>query len=104
MSKEIGNYYENKAIEFLLKNNFRILGRNLRYARIEVDILAEKENVLHVIEVKYRSDLNYLRINFKQMERLQNYILINFGNNFFSLDLIIFNRDKMYFQENIHLN
>ncbi|WP_435414214.1 YraN family protein [Polaribacter aestuariivivens] len=52
---ELGKKGEQLAIDFLIKNNYKILEKNYRYLKAEVDIIAQKNNVLAVIEVKTRS-------------------------------------------------
>ena len=55
---ELGEKGEQLAVEFLQKNNFKILERNWRFKKAEVDIIALKNDILAVIEVKTRSS-NY---------------------------------------------
>ena len=51
-TREKGNIGEDKAVEFLIKNNYQIVTRNF-YSRFgEIDIIAKKGEVLHFIEVK----------------------------------------------------
>ena len=52
---ELGKKGEKLAIDFLIKNEYHILEKNYRYLKAEVDIIAQKENVLAVVEVKTRS-------------------------------------------------
>ena len=52
---DLGKKGEQLAIDFLLKNDYKILEKNYRYLKAEVDIIAKKENILAVIEVKTRS-------------------------------------------------
>ena len=42
------------AVEFLAQAGFKILGRNYRYDRGEIDIVAEENNELVFVEVKSR--------------------------------------------------
>ena len=56
---ELGQLGENIAAEFLQANEYQILERNFRYNRYEVDILAEKNGILAVIEVKTRSSVAF---------------------------------------------
>lgn len=52
---DFGNLAENLAAEFLLDKDYKILTRNFRYQRAEVDIIAELDDLIVVIEVKARS-------------------------------------------------
>ena len=52
---ELGDLGEALAIEFLVKKNYRILEKNWRFKKAEVDIIALKNDVLAVVEVKTRS-------------------------------------------------
>jgi putative endonuclease len=52
---ELGKKGEKLAIDFLIKNEYKILEKNYRYLKAEVDIIAKKGAVLAVVEVKTRS-------------------------------------------------
>ena len=52
---ELGEKGEKLAIDFLLKNDYKILETNYRYIKAEVDIIAQKGETLVVVEVKTRS-------------------------------------------------
>lgn len=52
---DFGNLAEDLAADFLSKNNYKILVRNFRYQKAEIDIIAEFENIIVVTEVKARS-------------------------------------------------
>lgn len=51
----LGNRGESLACTHLLKNGYRILEQNWRYDRAEVDIIAEKDDFIVIVEVKTRS-------------------------------------------------
>ncbi|WP_271406415.1 YraN family protein [Tenacibaculum soleae] len=55
---DLGKKGEELAIEYLEKKGYLIVEKNYRYKKAEVDIIARKEAVLVVIEVKTRSS-NY---------------------------------------------
>ncbi|MCL4135641.1 UNVERIFIED_CONTAM: hypothetical protein GTU68_042343, partial [Idotea baltica] len=55
---ELGKKGEQIAIDFLLKNDYKILEKNYRYLKAEVDIIAQKKDILAVVEVKTRTS-NY---------------------------------------------
>ena len=52
---DFGNLAEDLAVEYLEKKNYRIIARNFRYQKAEIDIVAEFENLIVVAEVKARS-------------------------------------------------
>ena len=52
---DLGKKGEQLAIDFLIKNDYKILEKNYRYLKAEVDIIARKNDVLAVVEVKTRS-------------------------------------------------
>lgn len=49
-----GNNGEALAAGYLIKNGYNILHQNWRHAHWEVDIIAEKEKMLHFFEIKTR--------------------------------------------------
>jgi putative endonuclease len=57
--QDTGKKGEALAVHYLQKNGFAILYQNWRHSRYEVDIIASKETVLHFIEVKTRSSLQF---------------------------------------------
>ena len=52
---ELGKKGEQLAIDFLLKNDYKILEKNYRYLKAEVDIIAQKAEILAAVEVKTRA-------------------------------------------------
>lgn len=52
---DFGKKAEDFAADFLLKNGYKILARNFRYQKAEIDIIAEKDNLIIICEVKARS-------------------------------------------------
>jgi len=55
-NKEIGKYGEALAKDFLIKKGYEILEMNFHYSRMaEIDIIALKDNVVHFVEVKTRT-------------------------------------------------
>ena len=52
---ELGALGEELAVEFLEKHHYKILEKNWRYKKAEVDIIALKNNILAVVEVKTRT-------------------------------------------------
>jgi putative endonuclease len=53
---ELGEMGEALAFNWLKKNDFEILHRNWRHSYHEIDIIATKNNLLHIIEVKTRTN------------------------------------------------
>tara|TARA_B100001971_G_C18038006_1_gene456102 strand:+ start:77 stop:436 length:360 start_codon:yes stop_codon:yes gene_type:complete len=56
---ELGKKGEQLAVDFLLKNSYEILERNYRFDKAEVDIIAQKNDILAIVEVKTRSSLDF---------------------------------------------
>ncbi len=56
---ELGTLGEELAVEFLEKNGYKILETNWTFQKAEVDIIATKDSVLAVIEVKTRSSIEF---------------------------------------------
>lgn len=52
---DFGKKAEDLAVEFLQKNGYKILIRNFRYQKAEIDIITEKDSLIVVVEVKARS-------------------------------------------------
>ncbi|WP_243473230.1 YraN family protein [Winogradskyella sp. MH6] len=56
---ELGKKGEQLAVEFLIENSYDIVERNYRFDKAEVDIIAQKGDVLAIVEVKTRSSLDF---------------------------------------------
>ena len=54
-NRDIGKKGEHEAEHFLLEKGFRILDRNFRFKRCEIDLIVIKEELLVFVEVKVRS-------------------------------------------------
>src|SRR5690606_33398061 len=52
---EFGKKGEELAVDHLVKSGYHIIHRNYRYLKAEIDIIAQKEEVLAIVEVKSRS-------------------------------------------------
>ena len=52
---ELGKKGEQLAIDYLVEKGYTILDKNWRFQKAEIDIIAQKENTLAVVEVKTRS-------------------------------------------------
>ncbi len=52
---ELGKKGEQLAIDLLIKKGYTILDKNWRYLKAEIDIIAQKGEILAVVEVKTRS-------------------------------------------------
>lgn len=53
-TKDIGDWGEERAVEYLLANGFELRHRNWRNGRYELDVVAQKNGTLHFVEVKCR--------------------------------------------------
>ena len=53
--RQTGSYYENLACEYLAENGAKIISRNFRSKKGEIDIIARDGKYLAFVEVKYRT-------------------------------------------------
>lgn len=53
---DFGKESEILAVEFLEKKGYKVLVKNYRYLKAEIDIIAETENQIVIIEVKRSTD------------------------------------------------
>lgn len=56
---DLGKLGEELAVDFLQKNGYEILDINWRFQKAEIDIIAQKNSTLAVVEVKTRSSLEF---------------------------------------------
>ena len=56
---DLGKLGEALAVEFLQQNGYEILETNWVFQKAEIDIIAQKENVLAIVEVKTRSSIEF---------------------------------------------
>lgn len=56
---ELGKLGEAMAVAFLQKNGYAILETNWVFQKAEIDIIAKKENILAIVEVKTRSSIDF---------------------------------------------
>lgn len=52
---DFGKTAEDLVADYLQKNGYKVLARNFRFQKAEIDIIAEKEGLIIIIEVKARS-------------------------------------------------
>ncbi len=56
---ELGKLGEEHAVTFLQNHGYTILETNWTFQKAEIDIIAQKENVLAIVEVKTRSSIEF---------------------------------------------
>jgi putative endonuclease len=73
-NQQKGKNGEDLAAEWLMEKGFTILHRNWRHARLEIDIIARKDLVLHFVEVKTRTSTRFgnpeERVNKKKLRNM----------------------------------
>jgi putative endonuclease len=79
---DLGKEGEEKAVDWLQSEGYEILHRNWRHSYYEIDIIARKNNILHIIEVKSRYGSKYgypeervSKKKFKNLKRAANEFL-----------------------------
>ena len=56
---KLGKKGEQLAVDFLINKGYSIVERNYRFDKAEVDIIAQKDDTLAIIEVKTRSTADF---------------------------------------------
>ncbi|WP_300565421.1 YraN family protein [Flavobacterium sp.] len=56
---ELGKLGEELAVDFLRKAGYTIIETNFVFQKAEIDIIAQKDNTLAVVEVKTRSSVDF---------------------------------------------
>ncbi len=108
MSRSKGDIAEKKACEYLLSQDFKIIEKNFYAKKLgEIDIIAEKEEVFHFVEVKSADDYeiavnNITKSKLSKLKRSVDYYLqIKKLNISFCIDAIIVVENDIEFLENI---
>jgi putative endonuclease len=69
---DLGKLGEELAVEFLQKAGYLILETNWIFQKAEIDIIAQKDNILAVVEVKTRSSIEFgLPQDFVKPQKIQ---------------------------------
>ena len=75
-NKELGDWGEQIAVDYLISNNIKIIGRNIRTGYGEIDILGQKDGVIIFFEVKTRRTEEFGNpedaVNYKKREHMRN--------------------------------
>lgn len=108
---EKGKIGENFAQKYLLEKGYEILAKNYRYSRFEIDIIAQKDEILVFIEVKYRKSLQFgypeqavSQLKIKQIKSAaEQYLFEKNWNNNIRFDIISIVDQKKSDLEILHL-
>lgn len=68
---DFGAKAEKFAKSYLLENNYEILETNYRFGKAEIDIIAKKDDLLIIVEVKARQ-YNSLKQPFEAVNKKKN--------------------------------
>lgn len=107
---ELGKFGEELAVAFLQQNGYEILETNWTFQKAEIDIIAQKENTLAVVEVKTRSSIEFgLPQDFVKPKKIQllvkainEYVISNDLDVEVRFDIVsIYKEDKEYKLEHI---
>ena len=107
---ELGKLGEELAVAFLQKNGYDILETNWTFQKAEIDIIAQKENILAIVEVKTRTSIEFgLPQDFVKPKKIQllvkavnEYVISNDLDVEIRFDIIaIYKEDKSYKIEHI---
>ncbi len=109
MSRSKGNYFEDKATDFLSSSGYQIIDRNFYAKKLgEIDIIALKDEVYHFVEVKsgdsFEAVYNITPSKLHKLLRsVQYYLKIKNLDVDYCVDAIIFAGEELEYLENITL-
>ncbi len=86
---------ETLAEKYLQKEGFKIIGRNLRWKKSEIDILCQKDNIIYAIEVKYRSNMYFFQITSAQKLRIEDFMNIHFAGQEWEIKCILVTKNTI---------
>ena len=99
----VGTDGENLAAAWLVEKGYEILHRNWRHSYFEIDIIALKNKMLHIVEVKCRNaspfghpEDSVTKKKFKHLKRAADeFLFLNPGHKWIQYDVlaITFNKD-----------
>lgn len=103
---ELGKLGEELAVNYLQKNGYSILETNWIFQKAEIDIIAQKENILAIVEVKTRSSIEFgLPQDFVKPKKIQllvkavnEYVVSNNLDATVRFDIIAINKEKSNFK------
>ena len=103
---ELGKKGEQLAVDFLLKDGYDVIERNYIFQKAEVDIIAQKEDILAVVEVKTRSTIDFGNpqdfVKPKQIKNLvkavDEYVTVNDLDVEVRFDIIAIVKEKGHFK------
>jgi len=104
-----GKYFEKKAVDYLKSNGFQIIEINYFAKKLgEIDIIAQKDDVYHFIEVKSGSGFEAVyNITQQKLYKLYRSIELYLKHKnldvAYCVDAIIFSGEELEFLENISL-
>jgi putative endonuclease len=106
---ELGQQGEELAEVWLKEKGYEILHRNWRHSRYEIDIVALKNKMLHIVEVKARKASPYgypedsvTKKKFKNLQRAADeFLFLNPGHKWIQYDILSItlykNKEPEYF-------
>lgn len=102
---ELGKLGEELAVDFLQKNGYEILETNWVFQKAEIDIIAQKDNILVAVEVKTRSNIDFgLPQDFVKPKKIQllvkainEYVVSNDLDVEVQFDIIAINKEEKDF-------
>ncbi len=88
---------EEAVVNILTNKGFEIVKRNFYWCRHEIDIIAQRNGIIYLFEVKYISNIDLLRIRPKQIEAYDQFMQTHYTNQIIKAYFAIVNNKNIQF-------
>ena len=109
-TKQVGDEGEERAVLFFKEKHHQVLVQNYRYKRSEIDIISQKDNTIHFVEVKFRSNNKYGYpedfVDNKKLDQIalaaENYVEELNWQGLIQFDIIAITKSRIAFFEDVY--
>lgn len=88
---------EDLVVNHLIRHGFKIMKRNFYWCRHEIDIIASRNTIIYIFEVKYISNIHMFQPRTKQLQAYDQFIRTHYEHETVKVYFAIINNNKIQF-------